>query len=432
MQCILCNLSEEAHPAFSRLRVIAQNSKESTVNMKYASLTDRVGGSGADAWEVHYAAVERQRRGDDVIILSIGQEMLERTPAVILDAAAESLESGRHHYSEIGGEKNLREAIADHYSEKWQRALSASNVSVMSGAQNALFAASLCILDWGDEVIIIEPHYATYPATFSVGGASVVAVSTRPELDFLPAMDDIERKLTDRTRAIVINSPHNPSGMVYSTEFMTEMVGLCRAKNIWLISDEVYAFFADADAFCSPASLPGALEHCITVSGVSKSHRMTGWRVGWVIANEELIDRLFNLSLCMSYGLPMVTQDAALVALANSTQIETMVRSDIDRKRTLVISLLSELSEVTVRGSQVGMFVTFDIRNLPIDANEFAWRLLNEYAVSVLPCTAFGASGEGILRICVGESDHNLQLSCERIRDLVRKLQSVGKTTASL
>ncbi len=392
--------------------------------MKFSQLTERVGGAGADAWQVHYAAVERQRQGDEVIILSIGQEMLEPTPPAVTDAAVRSIQNGRHHYSEIGGETHLRQAVANRYTAQWHQAISVANVSIMSGAQNALFATSLCILEPGDEAIIIEPYYATYPATFSVGGARICLVPTRPELDFLPTMDDIERVINDHTRAIVINSPHNPSGMVYPAELVNAIVEFCVTRDLWLISDEVYAFLAEPGQFRSPASLPGAFKNCVTVSSVSKSHRMTGWRIGWVIAPEELIDRMFNLSLCMSYGLPMFTQDAAATALTDATTTEALVRGELNRKRNAVIAQLQKIPGLTIRGSKVGMFVTIDVRRLPIDANAFAWRLLNEYAVSVLPCTAFGPSGTGILRICIGESDVNLAHACERIHDLVGKLQA--------
>lgn len=390
--------------------------------MKFTALTERVGGPGADAWEIHFAAVERQRAGDEVIILSIGQEMVEPTPDAIIRSAIGSIESGRHHYSEIGGEIELREMIAKRASAEIGRTIAPTNIAVMSGAQNALFAASLCVLENDDEVIIIDPYYATYPATFSVGGAKVIAVSTSPEEDFIPSALKIVEHITDRTRAIVVNSPHNPSGVVYSQDFMTKMVEVCLANEIWLISDEVYAFLADPGTFRSPASLPGAFHCCITVSSVSKSHRMTGWRVGWAVARESVIERMFNLSVCMSYGLPMFTQDAAITALEHSHEIEPKVRTDINRKRNEVISLLSQINGVTIRGSRVGMFVVFDIRNLSVSANEFAWKLLNDYDVAVLPCTAFGVSGKGILRINIGDSDDNLRVACKRIGELVDTL----------
>ncbi len=389
--------------------------------MRFSNLTNRVGGKGADAWEIHYAALKRNRSGQKITILSIGQEMLKTTPQPIIDSAYDSLNRGRHHYSEISGEPELRSALAKFASENMGISISATNCAVFSGAQNALFAASLCTLEKGDEAIIIEPYYATYPATFSAGGADVISVPTRAEDDFMVQANDVFDRVTEKTRAIVINSPQNPAGVIYSDNNIEAIVRLCKEKNIWLISDEVYSSLATPGNFRSPAAIPGAFEHCITVSSISKSHRMTGWRVGWIIANESLIEHLFNLSMCMSYGLPMFIQDAAVTAIEETNEITPYIRDEIDRKRTAVVAMLGNISGIKVRGAKVGMFVTFDVRRLNVSASEFAWKLLDDHRIAVLPCKAFGQSGTGILRMNIGESDSNLKQACESIKELAAK-----------
>ncbi|MDE0310402.1 MAG: pyridoxal phosphate-dependent aminotransferase [Acidiferrobacterales bacterium] len=392
--------------------------------MYFTGLTERVGGKGSDAWEVHYAAIERQRQGADIVILSIGQEMIESTPDVIVEACYSSLKRGRHHYSEIGGEPDLREAIAKRFSDESGLTVSAANCAVLAGAQNALFAASLCTLQHGDEAIIMEPYYATYPATFSVGGADVTSINTRAEDDFMPRIDEVEKSISKRTRVIVVNSPHNPSGVVYDQDFMQAMVDICRSRNIWLISDEVYSCLLPPGSHHSPATLPDAFDCCITVSSLSKSHRMTGWRLGWIIASEPVIEKVFNLSTCMSYGLPMFIQDASVTALEHTDRIANAVRDEIDRKRNMVISRLGQIDGINIRGSRYGMFVIFEVRDLGISGIDFAWRLLDEYQVAALPCDAFGASAEGLIRINIGESESNLLTACERIRTLAQSLNS--------
>lgn len=395
--------------------------------MRFSNLVHRVGGKGADAWEIHYAAQNRQRHGESIIILSIGQEMLETTPQLIIDSAFDSLNRGRHHYSDISGEPQLRNALAKFASDQMGISVSVSNCAVFSGAQNALFAASLCTLGKGDEAIIIEPYYATYPATFSAGGAKVITVPTSPEDDFMLRADDVLEQITDRTRSIVINCPHNPAGVIYSNECIDALVEVCKKQDIWLISDEVYSSLVASNGFRSPASIPGAFERCITVSSVSKSHRMTGWRVGWIIADEALIKHLFNLSICMSYGLPMFIQDAAETALEHAKNISQIIRNEIDQKRSMVVAKINRIKGIQVRGSKFGMFVTFDIRKLGISATDFAWRLLDEYQVALLPCIAFGQSGKGILRMNIGESESNLKIACNSINDLACTL--VARTT---
>ena len=387
--------------------------------MRYSNLVNRVGGDGSDAWAIHYAAIERQRLGDEIIVLSIGQEMLEATPPPIVESANRSLSSTRHHYSEIGGEPELLNALAKKYTTEFGFEITASNLAIFSGAQNALFAASLCILQAGDEAIIIEPYYATYPATFSAGGAKVITLPTKAENDFQPAIDDIWQKLSNNTRVIVLNSPHNPGGIIYSDEFIYEIIQICQRREIWLICDEVYSSLAPEGGFRSPASVAGAFETCITVSSVSKSHRMTGWRVGWVVAPQPLIKHLINLSVCMAYGLPMFIQDATVTALELGDNITGQVRNQIDRNRNMTVKHLNAIDGITVRGSVVGMFVTIDIRSLEVSDIEFAWQLLDRYEVAVMPCSAFGSSGKGIIRINIGETQSTLTTACERIAQLV-------------
>ncbi len=395
--------------------------------MYFTSLTERVGGKGSDAWEIHYAAIERQRQGTEIVILSIGQEMIESTPDVVIESSFESISSGRHHYSEIGGEPDLREAIAKRFSDESGLTVSAANCAVLAGAQNALFAASLCTLDQGDEAIIMEPYYATYPATFSVGGASVVSVTTRAEDDFMPRVEDVEDCISNRTRVIVVNSPHNPSGIVYDKDFMRSMVDICRERNIWLISDEVYSCFLPPGMHRSPATLPDAFDNCITVSSLSKSHRMTGWRLGWIIAAEPVIEKVFNLSTCMSYGLPMFIQDASITAVEHTDSIAGLVRDEIDRKRNSVVSYLSDIDGIGVCGSRYGMFVIFEVKDLGISGIDFAWRLLDEYQVAALPCDAFGDSAKGMIRLNIGESESNLRTACERIHSLAASLKDSNR-----
>lgn len=391
---------------------------------RISALGKRVSGDGSDAWAVHMEAVERKRAGQPIVILSIGQEMQERTPEPIIEAAVDSLRLGRHHYSEIPGEPHLREAIAREFSGRSGVEVSAANCIAFAGAQNALFAASLCLLGDGDEVIVVEPYYATYQATFTAGGARFVPLPTDPLHDFQFDLELLRNKVTDRTRAVVVNSPNNPAGVMYDAGRMRELTELCASSGIWLISDEVYSTLAPSGTFISPASFPGAFDHCVTVSSVSKSHRMTGWRLGWVIARKDIIQTLHNLALCMAYGLPMFIQDAAAFGVRETERFSTQVRNEIDAKRELVVSRLRQIAGLEVRGSKLGMFALADVRGLGASSEEFAWRLLDDYRVAVLPCGAFGESVAGLVRLNVGDSEENLLFACEMIRQCAESFRS--------
>lgn len=282
--------------------------------MKFSSITERISGESVDTWEVHYEGLERLEAGDDVIVLSVGQETEEFTDDVIVDAAIESLRQGKHHYTQVQGTASLRKAIAKRHNELTGQGVDESNCAVFSGAQNALFSAAQCVLEHGDEVILIEPYYTTYLATFTASGATLITVPVKSENNFVLDSNDLRSAITDKTRAIVLNSPNNPMGTVYTLDEFKPIVDICVEKNIWLINDEVYQEILLPENRASPASLPGADKVCITASSLSKSHRMTGWRLGWIVGPKNLMGNLYNLSVCMAYGLPEFIMDAAVAA----------------------------------------------------------------------------------------------------------------------
>ena len=383
----------------------------------FSSLTNRIAGKGSDAWAIHMEATDLELQGRDILKLTIGQESDQSTPSFIVEAAVENLRTGTHGYSELRGEPELRQAIVDNFNHSTGLQVGLENCFVFSGAQNALFSTSLCALEAGDEVIIIEPYYATYPATFTAGGAALVQVPSNPKENFQFDPQRVRDAVSSKTRAIIVNSPNNPGGIMYEWDHLKEVVEICANHGLCLISDEVYSTLVTPGTYRSPVSLPGALDFCITISSVSKSHRMSGWRLGWSIANEAMTERLFKLSLCMSYGLPGFIQHAATVAVRQSEQTSALVRNQLDQKRNTAIRELSDIEGIQVRGSQVGMFVVIDIEDLGTTSIEFSQRLLREYSIAILPCDGFGEScGNYLLRLCIGETEDQLARAYEMIR----------------
>lgn len=384
--------------------------------MNYSSLTRRIAGESVDNWAVHYEAMARRFAGQDIILLSVGQESDELTPEPVREAAVDSIRGGRHHYTPVVGEEALREAIARRHLSRTEQVVNAANVTVFSGAQNALFGTAQCLLEHDCEVIVPEPYYATYPATFTAPGSTMVTLPTREEHGFQIDPDTVVAAMTARTRAVVLNSPNNPTGAVYSRERLQAVVDACRARNIWIISDEVYAELTPSAHYTRVCSLPGAAPITVTVGSLSKSHRMTGWRCGWTVAPVELTEHFYNLNMCMCYGLPAFTQDAALRALEEDIDLTATLRNMLDRRRALVTRELAELQGAKLRSSGGGMFVVLDIRPLAVPATEFAWKMLDEHGVGILPCDGFGESGRGLLRISLCENDDRLALACDRLR----------------
>ena len=392
--------------------------------MKYSSLTERISGESVDAWDVHYEGLARLEAGEDIIVLSVGQETHENTPDVIVDSAIQSLKSGRHHYTPVEGLLDLRRAIARRHTELNGQKVDESNCAVFAGAQNALFAVAQCLLEHGDEVILIEPYYTTYPATVTASGARIVAVSVRAENQFQIDPDDVIAAITPRTRAIVLNSPNNPTGAVYTAGQFQSLVEVCVEQDIWLINDEVYQEILLHKDRASPASQPGADQVCVTVSSLSKSHRMTGWRIGWIVGPLGLMKHLRNLSMCMAYGLPEFIMDAAITALESGTDTAMAVRENMDRRREILTTRLSLIPGLDIYSSVGGMYVVLDVRGLGVSSHQFSRDMLDQYDVSVLACDGFGEAGRGLVRISLCAEDHDMVNACERIIKYAQSLSS--------
>lgn len=390
--------------------------------MHYSSLTGRISGKSVDSWEVHYRAAERLSAGDDIYLLSVGQESYQHTDERIVDAAIQSLQAGRHHYTPVEGEAALRQQIAVHHKLRTGQDVDEDNCVVFVGAQNGIYAATQCLLEAGDEVIVPEPYYTTYPATFSSSGAVLRSVPCLADENFQVNVDGIHRAINRHTKAIVLNSPNNPTGAVYERDRVEAIVNTCVQHNIWLICDDVYADLVDPAKLCCAASITGADQVVVTVSSLSKSHRMTGWRLGWAVAPKPLARHFYNLNMCMNYGLVGFIQDAAIRAFELSAEITPKIRHNIDTMRNVLAQGLSEIAAIETIPSSAGMFVMLDIRSLKMAGQDFCRGLLDRHDVALIPCDGFGDSGEGLIRASACDSPERLQEASRRIGSYVDSL----------
>ncbi|WP_166359579.1 pyridoxal phosphate-dependent aminotransferase [Pseudomonas akapageensis] len=382
--------------------------------MRFSALTQRIAGDGAAAWDIHYRALALQEQGEDILLLSVGDPDFD-TPVPIVDAAVESLRGGNTHYADVRGKRTLRQSIARRHQQRSGHAVDDSQVIVLAGAQCALFSVAQCVLNPGDEVIVAEPMYVTYEAVFGACGATVIPVPVRSENGFRVQPEDVAARITPRTRALALNSPHNPSGASLPRATWEALAELCVAHDLWLISDEVYSELLFEGEHVSPASLPGMAERTATLNSLSKSHAMTGWRVGWVVAPPALAAHLENLALCMLYGLPDFIQDAAVVALeAQLPELDAM-REAYRQRRDLVCESFAGCPGLRALKPDGGMFVMVDIRATGLSAHEFSNRLLDQQGVSVLAGEAFGPSAAGHIRLGLVLDTPQLQDACQRI-----------------
>lgn len=380
---------------------------------------ERIEGEGAAGWAVHFAAWQARREGRDVIILSIGDPDFP-TPEPIIDAAVEALRKGDTHYTEIEGRPALRELIAARFAVRTGGTWGPENVMVFTGTQGSLFAASMCLLEHGDEVIALEPMYLTYEATLTVGGADLVRVSQSAASGFRIDAGKVAAAITAATRAIVITNPNNPTGSVATLAELNAIAELAIEHDLWVIADEVYADLVFDGEHVAIASLPGMAERTVTVSSLSKSHAMTGWRIGWAIAPAELVRHLGRLGLTVSYGLPGFVQAAAIEALLHQDAAVADMAATYRRRRDLVHRELSKAGNLPVLSPQGAMYVMVDVRAFAESATRFAWDLFEATGVSVLDAGAFGPAAEGWVRISFTIGDDDLREGCRRIVEFVR------------
>jgi len=389
--------------------------------MKYSSLTDRVKGGAADAWDLHYLAKQAGERGEDVIVLSVGDPDFA-TPDAIIDKAYAAMRGGDTHYTSILGHDGLRAAIVDKHRASSGQRVSADNVIVTSGAQNALFATSLCLLDPGDEAIVLQPMYVTYEATIRAPGATLVPVVLDAENEYRLDADKLAAAISPRTRAIFYASPSNPTGIALNHEEVKQVAELARKHDLWVVADEVYSDFVFNGSFHHIASEPGMDERVVSIGSMSKSYAMSGWRVGWAVGPGELIANMDKLALCMLYGLPGFIMQAAQYALENCAQ-EHARMGDIYRKRLdFLYQQFSAMPGLKPHRPDAGMFMMVDVRGTGLSVAEFCQRLFDATGVSLLDATAFGASAEGHVRVSCTVGDDELDEACRRIGGFLETL----------
>lgn len=382
--------------------------------MRFSALTERIKGKGAGAWAIHQAASRLREAGQDVIILTVGDPD-QAPPEALIEATVSALRAHRTGYAPTIGYPALREAIAARHARRSGQPCTADNVAIVPGAQGGLFCALQCLAGPGDEIVVLEPTYATYEAVVGAAGARMVAVPLDPDRGFHPDLDCIAGAITPHTRVVWINSPHNPTGAVFTPEEIAGIAALCRQHDLWLLSDEVYEDLAFARPHVSPWSIPGMAERTVVVSSLSKSHAVPAFRLGWIIGPPPLAAHLFDLLLCMTYGSPAFIQAGALAAFTTELPEVAALGADYQARADMLCRVLADAPHCRVVPPEGGMFVLLDIRRTGLNAIEFAQGLLDRERVAVLPCDGFGASAAGHLRIALSAPAARLAEAGQRI-----------------
>lgn len=361
---------------------------------------------GSDGWDVYYRAKDMLAAGQPVVQLTIGEHDIG-TDRKIIDAMHAAAVEGHVGYSMFNGNLNLREAVAARVTARTGVPTTPDNVLVVPGGQAGLFAAHHAACDEGDTALYIDPYYATYPGTIRGVGARAEPVFARPERNFQPDPADIAA-VAPGAKSLLINTPNNPTGVIYTRDTMNGIAGVCQEHDLWLISDEVYDTMIWQGEHISPRTLPGMAERTLVVGSMSKSHAMTGSRIGWIIGPEEAIEHLGNLSTHTTYGVAGFVQEAAAFALAQGDAFETEISEPFRRRRDLVIDMLEGQNAVRAIPADGGMFVMLDVRATGLSGEAFADRLLTEHLVGVMPGESFGEAAAGHIRVALTVDDDRL------------------------
>ena len=381
----------------------------------YSDQATRLQEQDNGGWEVHDRALEMQRAGADVILLCVGDPDF-RTPEPIIDNAVSYLRVGRTHYSPALGEIKFRRAVADLETHSSPHPCDVDEVAIFPGATSAIHAVMTCLLNAGDEIVIPEPMYVGYPSIMQALDARVVAVPLDVKSGFSLNLPLIKSGFTDRTRVLFLNTPGNPTGSIISAAELRELAIFCRERGVWLVCDEVYSMFTYDGQHRSARASVEHLDNIVMIDGLSKSHAMSGWRMGWVIAPPQLIERLGDYSAATLFGSPQFIQDASAFALENDQAYVVSMRKEYRARRDFVLRKLSKVSRLACSRPRAGMFVMCDVSGTGMSGREFADQLLAAEQVSVVPGDAFGPSAAGFVRIGLAQNEVTLRKACKRIR----------------
>ena len=332
---------------------------------------------GDDGWGLFYRARDMVAAGEPVIELTIGEHDIP-TDRSILDAMHASAVGGHVGYAAVPGIPALRQAVAARVQAQTGVPTGPENVLVTPGGQAALFAAHMVALDPGDRAAFIDPYYATYPGTLRAAGGDPVRIVTRAEDGFCPTADVLAQALPG-CRSLLINTPNNPTGAVYGADTMAAIADAANAQGLWLISDEVYDTQVWTGRHISPRALPRMAERTLVVGSMSKSHAMTGSRLGWLVGPAEAIAAAVNLATHTTYGVPGFIQDAAIVALQDTTGLEARIAEPFQRRRNKVLALIAVQSVVQSHTANGAMFVMLDVRATGLSGADFADALLDTH-----------------------------------------------------
>lgn len=381
--------------------------------MRLSNTITTITGGGSDGWDLFIKARKMISEGHDITELTIGEHDI-KTDTRILEAMHAAALGGATGYAMVPGIDDLRNAVATRLAARTGVPTTLDNVLITAGGQAALFAAFRAALDEGDTALYINPYYATYPGTIRSVGGVPKAVTAEADNGFLPTFEALDAAATG-AKALLINSPNNPTGAVYGRDTLEAIAAVAIKHDLIVISDEVYDTQVWEGEHISIRTLEGMNERTFVVGSMSKSHAMTGSRVGWLVGPDEAMSHVLNLLTNTNYGVAGFTQRAALFALGLGEAFEDEIGAPFQRRRALAQKALEGQNAIRLSQPSGAMYLMLDIRATGLSGDDFADKLLMERHIAVMPGESFGDAAAGHVRIAMTIPDAPFEAAIKEI-----------------
>lgn len=389
--------------------------------MKVAARMESIPFSGIRT--IFEEVIRREKAGEKIIHLNIGRPDFD-TPLHIKKAAKKAIDEGKVHYSSNYGIPQLRDALADKLQRENNMSYDpSSEIIVTVGGNEAVFLAMMGLLDPGDEVLIPDPCWLNYFYCVQMAGGVPISVPAKEANQFTPHIDDFKSRITEKTKMIVINTPNNPTGAVYSAQSLEALASLAEEKDLYVLSDEIYEKMVyDDNSHVSFGSLSGMKERTVTVSGFSKNYSMTGWRLGFVAANKDAVSAMIRIHQYVTICATSFAQWGAVAALTGPQDDLKHMIAEFDKRGAFVSSALQQMPGIQVSKPAGAFYIFPSIKKTGKSSQEMAEYLLEEAKIAVVPGHVFGDFGEGYIRLSYANSYENLEKAMTSMHAALKKL----------
>jgi arginine:pyruvate transaminase len=389
--------------------------------MKFSRAIDRMAVDTSTVWGVHQKAIALKEQGEDIILFSIGDPDLP-TLDITVNHAIDSLKAGRTHYSPGAGELPLRQAIAD-IETRSSRHTTIEQIVIHPGGTNAIFTTLSCFLNERDEIVIPSPMYVGYQGLLAAVGATVITVPLDTENNFFLDVSAVKQAFSDSTRVLFLNTPGNPGGNIIEEEQLRDLAAFCLERGVWIVSDEVYSMITFGTRHVSLLKAAQSLENVVVIDALSKSHSMTGWRMGWTVSSEDTAKRILDFASGTIFGCCQFVQDAAAFALQNDEEYMRAIADEYRVRRDYALERIGRISGLRANQPKAGMFIMVDVSPVAADGLVFAEGLLAHGGVSVLPGIAFGETSRQFVRLSLTHPVHIMSKAFDRIERYTASVQ---------